>query len=839
MHDQKILAKYGCTPERLREIFTSTGPDDKGKPSDGSKSSSEDALSTRGVTEVPYQGGSTISSGEASEITTKKKSDWAIRCRFEKSIRSRTQSGIITGLNNSKAIEAVKIAWDAPPIQKEMIPLMLWAQGKIKNTTCCSELISTLGVVQAAKYLTKQTDGTFLPNVPRICSVAVNLVRSYTTRRHAAIAALWDNLWPLLKYNPRGTNEVANLRADALTQRVDQMADDYNYRHFLSQTDRDKLLFCDSLIFPRCAWDVKKGIRKKKSNVAGATGSSLETESYTICEGVDVANPPKERWFWDLSAPLANINTNNGPGYIGYWNIVPYGTFLKGNYYNTSKIVATEAWALLVQQQNLYFSQNFDPCVLSLPNLGSCSDPALMNDRTGNMGIYTEQEQDKGVLHVEYFENINPKVEGIGDYDSEIWIRLTSAGDGTIVGAEFMPSIPACYGAINANDNRIANASLAMEMLSWQDMASNIFTVLIEQIRRSFTQLWILNKDVLGKELCEKIERDAKNQEWWLDPQVLACSFSELYERMSPGGGFNLNAVVAQVNVQLNNAIGEALRGFAQLLALADKLVNSSPNELGQPNPREVAAREVQEISTSVQSIYSFYNQGPREQRAAFKKLIYESLICCGSDEHTGPVLNRYQKKTIKDAGFELADPDDSLPDNHLMLGLTRIMGKIENLTYSYYFDSREGAERALNTQGAQILQQFLVGILGTPIGPKLGMKRILTMLNIIARMAGAPDEFQITLNDGESEQIPTEEEGQNVQVPPQVAQAIQQLMQQMQQLAVKDSQLEQVIGAIMAKLGIQPIAQPPGPIQGPSGPVAPPNAISPANASQPTPIGG
>lgn len=831
MHDLKVLAHYNCTPERLREIFTSTGPavtegatQSTGADTGGSANSSpEEALTTGGTRNVPYQGGVDMATGEPRLADVKKPHDWDIRRRFEYRIRSRVINGIATGINNTKPLQAVDLAWDSPPIQKETIPLLLWAQGKVDLGNVAEWLTKELDPATAKKFVKKE-NGRPIVNIPRICDISINLVRSYVTRRHAAISALWDNLWPLLKYDPRGTDEVAMLRADALTQRVDIMADEYNYRHFLSQCDRDKLLYCNSLIFPRAAWDKKIGWRRVKSNVPGAKGEADSYESYVTAEGVDCVNPHPSRWFWDLGAPLANVNTDNGPMYLGYWDIVPYGTIRTRDYYNIDRVVASEAWIQLVQMQSWYFQQYFNKCILSFPATGISPDPALMNDRTGNIGLYTAEMADKGVLLTQYFEKINPKVEGIGDYDADVWIRIAAAGDGTVVAAEFLPSIPACYGAINANDNRVANASLATEMLPYQDMASNIVTAMIEQVRRSFTQLWVLNKDLLGKELCEKIESQAKNQEWWLDPQVLMVSYSQMMELLGPGGGMNLDAAVKVVTVQLNNAVTDALKALGQLLALADRLVNSSPNELGQPNPREVAAREVQEISTSVQSIYSFYNTGPREQRAAFKRLLYESLVACGSDTFTVPVLRRYQKKTIEKAGFKIVDEDAAAKsETTLMPEMTRIMGSVGDLNFSYYFDSRDGAERAMNTQGAQVLQQLLGPLMqDQELRQAIGKSRLFSMVNIIGRMAGAPDEFQIELNDGESDQMPVGASG-SAAVPPQVQQAIQQLMQAMQQLAMKDQQIEQALAMVMQKLGMPLPQQAPQPQPAPQGSGAPP----------------
>lgn len=824
-HDKAILEKAGCTQERLRLIFTSTDPSKNGGSAkstgaDGGSSPQEN-LTTAGVQTVPYQGG--IDEPKSSEAKKGRPEDWEIRKKFEYRIRSRVLGAIGTGINNFRALQAVDMAWDAPPIQKETIPLMLWAQGKItKHSQLCDALISTCGEETARNFIKKKPDNTVMVDIPRICDISINLVRSYVTRRHAALAALWDNLWPLLKYDPRGSDEVAALVADVMTQRVDIMANEYNYRHFLSQCDRDKLLYAQSLIFPKSAWDRQHGIRWKKTNT-GERGD--KTEPFITQEGVDFDNPHPSRWGWDLGAPLANINTNNGPRWVSHWGIVTYGTVLEGDYWNRDKVVASEAWTQLIQQYQWYFSQYFQPCVLEYPPLAASADPTLMNDRQGNIGLYTAEMRDKGVLLTQYFEKINPKVEGIGDYDAEIWLRMTAAGDGTVVAAEFMPSIPACYGAINCNDNRVANASLASEMLPYQDMTSNIVTTMIEQVRRSFTQIWVFNRDFLGKEICDELEKNAKNKEWWLDPKVLTMSFSEKQELIGQGR-FDPSLITFQITTQLNNAISDALRALAQLLALADRLVNSSPNELGQPNPREVPAREVQEISTSVQSIYAFYNEGPREQRAAVKRLVSESLLCHGQPSFEVPVLGRYRKATVEEAGFKLTRKVEGSPNTLLKSGV-RISGKLSDLDYDYVYTSRDGAERASNTQGAQVLQQMFVGMLQIPgVAQKLGPERIFRAMNIIARMAGAPDEFQIALDDGEDETLPDKNEGE---MPPEVKAAIDGVMKQMQEFAMGNQQLAGVVAQIAQKIGLPLPVAPQGAPQGPGGgqPPAAPNGAS------------
>lgn len=724
MTDLKVLAHFKCTGERLRAIYTSSGP---GEPLP------EDATD------------------EQKSARAKNDRDWKIRKRHEDEIRSNVLEGVANNARNSRPCQAVDMAWDAPPISRETVPLMLWAMGKIDVPRLWDVLETELGVATAATFLKKDpVSGQMLrPSVPRICDVKIDLVRSYITRRLASMDALWANQWPLFRYDPRGDEAVAQLRGDALTQRVDIMSDAYNYRHLGTQCRRDMLMYGQSILFPRTAWDRQISWRFKPTNT-GEDGT--EVESYITREGLDLVNPHPNRVAYDLSAPLANINTDTGPRWIFHWDITRYRNLHDdcARYFNLDKIWFSEGWTQLTAQYPEFFGYYFDPCVLAWPDING-NDPTLANDRSTRIGIYATEWRDKGCLVINYFKKVNPKVEGIGDYDADVWLKLAVAGDNTIIGAEFLPSLPAAYGAINWNDNKVANQSMGMALLSYQDQASNILSHMLQQIRTSLVQLWLLDTDSLDANVLIELEKNAANASWWVDAKVLKYSAKKLSELgiQDPKNAF------AVIQAQVQNVVQSGLGALGQLLNLADRLLILSPNELGQPNPREVAAREVQEIANSVQSISAFNNEGPREQTAALKEMIYESLICCASETVTLPVEGRYTVATIRKAGFEVPDMTEEEQDNQLAPVKGRIMGSLRNLRYDYYFDSRDGAERPQNTQGAQVVQQLLASLLQIPGVPEaMGKKDIFRFVNVIARMSGAPINWQLQVADGENNRI-------------------------------------------------------------------------------------
>lgn len=739
MHFPAVLNKHGCTKERLRTIFTAPA---------APQAPAEVSLDHINPPRTP-------------------KTDGEIRRRFESRIRSRIIDGIGNNLRMARPNQAVDMAWDAPPVQRETIPLLLWAQGKIKiegpgglfNALCGSD--AATAQKNAEKWFSKE-DGknTLKVNVARITDITIDLMKSYITRRHAAMNALWSNLWPLLKYDARGTDDVSQLRADAVTQRVDIISDAYNYRHFFSQCRRFMLLYGYCVAFPRTAWDCQTSWRFKPSNTGEPTE---ETESYVTREGVQFVNPHPSRVIYDLSAPLADLNTDTGPTYIAYWDVVRYGSLLTPDapFFNLNHLFVSDGWIELATQFSEFFYYYFDPKVLMWPTADQ-ADPTMANDRESRIGRYTAEGPDQGILLTQYYEKINPKVEGIGDYDSEIWIRLTVAGDCTIVAAEFMPSLPGAYGGINWNDNRLSNQSMGMSLLAYQDQASNIISHMLMQLRSSLIQLWLIDKDSIEENIRQEIIKNAQNRDWWVDPKFLLYSATKLRELgiMDPSQAFK----IIQPNIQ--NAMQEGMMALNQLLNLADRLLILSPNELGQPNPREISAREVSDIATSVQSMYSFINEGPREQTAAAKELIYESLICMAQQNFRLPVEKRYTREVVKAAGFEVADDvvlkkptDDVLPKG------TPIMGNLRDLIYDYYFDSRDGAERVLNTQGAQVVMQLLQSMLQIPpLAQKMGLKNIYDAANIVIRMSGAPWNFQFEVPAGSEENLPQDGEQQQNQ---------------------------------------------------------------------------
>jgi hypothetical protein len=728
MIHRKVLEAKGCTAARLREIFTckdSSAPEHK------------------------------------------------IRKKFEDRINARVTSGFSTSIVNARLYQAVDIAMDSTPIQPEAIPLLLWAQGKITKEVFVKQVS---GTALADQYLVKEkrTDGkeTISIDTPKLFEVSVNIIRAYTSRRMATQTARFSNLWPYFKYEPRGTDEVAKIRGDAVSQRIDQMADSYNYRHFWPQTFRHHFIYARSVVFARSAWDRKTSWRAKDLNLPA---DKIEIESYIEREGLDFVAPHPSRVFRDTSAPLPNVNVDTGPSYIGYWDIVPYRTFTQGEYFNIDQVTFGESTSELLSKFGNYFQYYFDPKVLDWPQGRYQNDPSAGNDRTVNVGRYSSEDCDKGCLAVQYYERINPKHEGIADLNVDVWMRLTVAGDNTVTAGEFLTTIPACYGGLNENDDRLVSPSQAMELMAYQDQLTNLFSQLLATIRTGMMQIWAVDSDALDPAMKQYIQDSMASGKVYNQPQAFFYSGAKLAELGLQNPGQNPRAFLSIIQAQVLTSVEQIYRAIGEVLAMADRMLMVSPNEQAQPNPREVAAREITEISSSTSAISTFVSDGIDEQRAAAKRMCFESLVCESTAEFMLPVINRYKASTIKKAGFKIVG--EELPDDQIVPLTTTIVGNAQNLNYEYYFDSRDGADRALNSQGAQIMSQ-LFGQMSQNEGlmQALGKRRVFEIWNEIFRMSGAA--YDLKLDDGEDESV-AGAAGMDDRIK-QIEQAVTQLMQQL-----------------------------------------------------------
>lgn len=792
MVDPTILKEYGSDHEAIKAVFTCEQPD------------------------APLYG---------------------FRKQFEKRINARLINGWTFALQNSHLYAASDLAWDAAPITRDNIPLLLYAQKKI-NISRCAEELETLGC--ASHFVRKDTDGVVKEiDLPKLFETPVNLLRSYITRRVAPQATKYTDLYPFMKFEPRATDPVGKLRGDATSQRVEDMADAYGYRHHQTQIIRDMLLYGHDVVFPSCAWDREV----QWVNVPTGVGDAMKLEAKVVREGVDFFSPHPSRVFWDMMYPLSTINTNTGAEYVGYWDLRKYSDILSNPaYFNRDKIRQSTNGRDFYQQYRLYFDSQFNAQRIRFTTLSDLKsrDPVAGNDPKVIAPFYQGCDADEALFFTEYYERCIPAENGLGRYPHPVWIRLIVASDDTVIFGEFLPtSTPAIYFGYNENDARTLNCSMAHEIMPFQDQVTNLLGQLLLSAKGNALKIVLMNQDVIDDNVREGVKKTMQGDKYYVDPLVIEYSGNKALAT-----GQNPADAVKIVERSASDDITTYFKAITSLLSIIERMLVLSPQELGQPAQRIITATEMNEIATSTSTVYSFISDSIDEGRAAWKKFIYESLVTKSTETVRVPVIDRYTDDVIAAAGFSQA-PVIGDPKQAQQF----ITGSKEKLIHDYTFTNRDGADRASSAQTAQTLTQLLAQVVSQPmIMQAIGKEKLFEMVNEIFRQSGTGFDLKLTMKPGDSDQFGPSQEQQIGQALQQLSQQIQSQGKQIQQTAndtqVQGQQLQSVLAALLPKGPAQPgpnAPTMPGQVQpgvfgpggpppsGPQMPMAPPPAMPPA----------
>lgn len=396
--------------------------------------------------------------------------------------------------------------------------------------------------------------------------------------------------------------------------------------------------------------------------------------------------------------------------------------------------------------------------------------------------------EDASIFYSEYFEKIIPKDLGIGEYPFPVWTRFTMVSDNTCIYAEFLPSSPAAYCGLNESDSRLINCSFAHDIMPFQDQLTNLATQMLLTVQSDLLKIIGVNTAMLSSDQVKYIRAMMQGKNYGTVPLVAEYDAEKLKEL-----GINPGDVIKIYETRGSNILTEIFQAMAKLIELAERLLAMSPNEQGQPAPREISATEVTEIASTTQSVYSFISDAFDEFRAAKKRIVYESLMAMAQDRVQVPIVNRYPAHVIKAAGFDIVpDEQEGIPNSQQR---HTVIGTKQALRHDYIFTSRDGAERAVNTQAANTLVQLLAQVVGLPnVLQAMGKEKFYDIVNEIFRLSGAGVDLNLELKPGEDNSFGQDQMQQLQEIVQQLAEAVKQDTAEMQMLKQQVPQLAEAV---------------------------------------------
>lgn len=689
--------------------------------------------------------------------------DWAYDSPFYQVSYTQLRGLLSNKPDQKKVMEAVN-SWGLT----HMLPDVIGADGKV----CCGQN----GKPQKAL------------NLPVFFNIFVPIVMSYITIRWAKLFND-RNLVPFYKYEPVQFTKENRFRCEVITQAVQKQSTWFDYPSDAKQSYLQALLYGFCINFPREAWFVERQ-------------EDDEGKPQIVREGLRWNMPHPSRTYYDLYHRLSSLNSNSGCEYAGYWELCRYRDIHNNPlYWNKDKItMGSISWFDLTNTPD-FLSQVF-PCAMSFPDasgLGAGGVGAL--DRQNEAArTYGNGDYDTATLLTQHFQKVIPKDVGLGTYEYPIWMRFVYASDSAVVWAEPLATSMLPTYTYDADFNRARFRSLALEIIPFQDHISNLLSQWILAVKDNLTNPVFYDKEKIPANYVQELQN--LGQKIINGRLFIPFSSTENYR-------FKIDQREAFYSPSLtHHPTGELQSLINGVLSMLDRIMQLSPQEVGQAAPHEQTAEETRVIAGNTSTRVTFTGTGFDIADNAKKTCLYDALMAHGDDDITVSISSSFASteeefnKLLKAVGFALTDKEAGFDANEPER-MYEVKGNKTELAIESFASTRDNVNRINLPAVADAMSKIFIAIAGNPILIQaIGPMQLVELLNQIIVSSGVPQEFRLRGKavDEMQGQPPEQQAEQLGTMMKEFAGQIQQLVAQKQQetLQLSQQQTAQVVGAAM-----------------------------------------
>lgn len=715
--------------------------------------------------------------------------------KLVENIRDTIKDGINRNKSDYRLFKAMDWAYDTPFYQVSYTQLRGLLSSKpddkkVMETVQSWGLAHLLPDLYENGKLCCNLDGTpkKAVNLPVFFNIFVPIVMAYVTIRWAKLFND-RNLDPLYKYEPVQFTRENRFRCEVVTQLVQRQASQFDYAADLKQTILQTLNYGFCINFPREAWFTEKQLDDDGKEV-------------TVREGLRFNMPHPSRTYYDLYHRLSSLNSNSGCEYAGYWELCRYKDIHDNElYWNKDKIsLGAISWFDVGRTD---FLQQVFPCQFQFPtNTGSSVGGVGDLDRSNEAArTYGQGDYNAATLVTQHFQRIVPKEHGLGTYEYPVWFRFVYASDSAVIWAEPLSFDVIPTYTYDADFNKARFRSLNLEIIPFQDHISNLLTQWILSVKDNLINPVFYDKEKIPASYVSALEN--LGQKLHNGRLFIPFSSTENYR-------FKLDQKEAFYSPQItHHPTGELANLVSGVLNMLDRIMQLSPQEIGQAAQHEQTAEETRVIAGNTGTRVTFTGVGIDSGDYAKKKMLYDALMAHLDEDVmvgiTSTIASTEEefKKLLEAVGFEVAD--ESKFDSQSPESMHLVKGKKGKLRIEQFASRRDNTNR-INLPGiADAMSKIFLAIAGNPVLiQSIGPVQLIELLNQIIQASGVPQEFRLRGKKLEEIQQPGQDPQQQSE---QLAQMLKEFAGQVQQLVAQKSQetiaaagqqTEQIVGQAM-----------------------------------------
>ena len=622
-------------------------------------------------------------------------------------------------------------------------------------------------------------------NLPVFFNIFVPIVMSYITIRWAKLFND-RNLIPTYKYDPVSFTKENRFRCDVVTQLVQRQSTWFDYPADVKQSILQTLLYGFCINFPREAWYVER-----QEDDSG--------KPKIVREGLRFNMPHPSRTYVDLYHRLSSLNSNSGCEYAGYWELCRYKDIYDSPlYWNKDKItMGSFSWFDLTSNPD-FLAQVF-PCAMTFPSAGGqgAGGVGALDRQNEAARTYGNGEYDNATLLTQHFQRLVPADHGLGTYEYPIWMRFVFASDNAVIWAEPLAFTALPTYTYDADFNRARFRSLALEIIPFQDHISNILTQWILAVKDNLVNPVFYDKEKIPANYVDQLQN--LGQKILNGRMFIPFSSTENFR-------FKIEQREAFFSPQLtHHNTAELANLISGVLNMLDRIMQLSPQEIGQAAPHEQTAEETRVIAGNTSTRVTFTGSGIDAGDIAKKTILYDALMAHADDDITVNVTSAFADtkeefdKLLKAVGFELTDKEAGFDPDHPET-MYQVKGNKSSLQIEEFSSTRDNANRINLPAIADAMSKIFLAVSGNPILIQaIGPQQLVELLNQIIVTSGLPQEFRLR-GKPLPDQSPDQQAQGVAETLKKFAVQIQQLVAQKQQetLQLAGQQTQQVVGQAM-----------------------------------------
>ncbi len=634
--------------------------------------------------------------------------------KLEQTLTDRTKDVRTRNLSDYRTYWAIDVAHEisfsqtTPTLVQSLLSRHLTAQQ-------VQEQLKAFGLSEDELFLKIEVPGVgtkLVLNPPLFFQIFIPVVKAYHAIRTASIYAERDTS-PFFKFVPLRQTDRNRVICDIWSDIADTISTWYGFPAYLKQAIQQMLKYGVMLAFPLEEWHVEEQV--------------VDGDVVVQKEGLRYAMPHPTRMGWDLSHPLPTINSDTGIEWGLHWHVARYGDVLDNRqYWNRRSIMHSSTnWFDPVISQN-YFQEVF-PCQLRFPVANTSG-----LRREDKAAFYSTADRDYAVFLTTVYWKLIPRDWGLSEYRYPVWHRFDLANDDTVIWAAPCAYNPMWFMGFDFDSQAGQHSSLSLEAIPWQDHLGNLLSQMILTAKQNLVNIIYYDRNLVDKTDVDAIKNLGENR--YRSLQFIGYDSLQL----ARGAAIDARNAFHQVAFQPKSIV-ELQSMISTALTLMERILQFTAQETGATAAHYQSKGEVDTVAGNASTRKNYTASGVDEGRDAWRLQTVTGAKAYLNDGIVAQVSSDIKDydKHVTELGFALGGTGDRK---------VLVSGSKSKLPLEAFARSNIGPEQTNDRAAASAIMQALgVAFQNEQVFAQVGAKRIIKMLELAARLAGAPSEFDVT----------------------------------------------------------------------------------------------